>query len=69
MCGAIQPAMPTDHCTMSMPSLPAPSSARSRARQGSTGNSVKSILMPVAFSNAGATSSTMVQCQGPLSPT
>ena len=42
-----------------MPLLPAPSSVRSRVRQGSVGSNVKSILMPVAFSNAGATSSTI----------
>ena len=49
--------------------VPEFSSAFSRAFQGSTGSSVKSTLMPVACSNAGATSSTRHQCQGPLSPT
>src|SRR5712692_7929642 len=39
-----------------MPVDPALSSAFSRARQASTGSIVNSILIPVAFSNAGATS-------------
>jgi hypothetical protein len=44
-------------------------SAFSRALSASIGSSVKSTLMPVAFSKAGATSSTRHQCHGPLSPT
>ena len=52
-----------------MPLEPEFSSAFSRALNASIGSSVKSTLMPVAFSNAGATSSTRHQCHGPLSPT
>ena len=57
--------MPTDHCAMSMPLEPAPSSAFSRARQASTGSMVNSTLMPVAFSKAGPTSSIRTRFQPP----
>jgi len=59
----IHPAIWTDNIAMSMPVDPALSSAFSRARQASTGSMVNSILMPFAFSNAGATSSIRVRFQ------
>ena len=68
MCGVIQPAMFGFHWMMSMLVDPALSSPFSRAVSASPGRKEKSTLMPVCFSNAGATSCCKQACHGPLSP-